>query len=301
MIGATMEIREIIYIKTIADFKNITKAADYLHITQPSLSQSLKNIEEKLGVPLFSRSKRGMTLTEFGERFINDSKKVLRDYGDFIRTIETYNKQTQTRRIGLYKLSYTTPINSLIMKFMAHNNDDNYMIKVEGISELENLLLEDKLDIAIIKYTPIQKKNNQLTYKRLFEERLYVLLHKDHELASRDTLKIVDLKGCRLISSTPSKYPHQMTQFILDKAGVDLEIHTQTNYENLSMIFDLVSQRFGITFASHFVCEYFKRDDVVKVALEEIYDYEVCVVSKKNYDDQFLDFLVREVRILKEV
>jgi DNA-binding transcriptional LysR family regulator len=72
-----MEIREILFVKTVADFKNLTKAAEYLHITQPSLSQSIKSIEERLKTPLFIRSKRGVELTnrsEICKRFHTTSK-----------------------------------------------------------------------------------------------------------------------------------------------------------------------------------------------------------------------------------
>lgn len=295
-----MDIREIIYIKAIADYGNLTKASEFLHITQPSLSQSLRNVEAKLGVDLFIRSKRGMQLTEHGKSFVEDAKILLSDYYEFINRVEKYKDKGATRYIGLYKLSYTTPINNIIMRFMAHNNNDNYMIKVESISDLERMIIEDKLDIAIIKYTPIHKKSNKLIYDILFKERLYALLNKDHPLASRERIKISDLMGSRLISSAPNEYPHKMTEHILNEAGVELEIHTQTNYENLSMIFDMVSQGFGITFASEYVCEYFKRDDVVKVAIEEIYDYEVCVVrkSKDEKSSQLVTFIENELSLL---
>ncbi|WP_240840356.1 LysR family transcriptional regulator [Acidaminobacter sp. JC074] len=292
-----MEIREIIYIKAIADFGNLTKASEFLHISQPSLSQSLRNTESKLGVDLFIRSKRGMQLTEHGKRFIEDSQQLVSNYHDFIGKIDQYKNQGITRHIGLYKLSYTTPINNIVMKFMAHHSEDNYMIKVESISDLERMLIEDKLDIAIIKYTPIQKKHDKLVYDILFRERLYVLLSKDHPLGSKKSIKLADLKGNRLISSAPQEYPHKMTEYILKQAGVDLDIQTQTNYENLSMIFDLVRQGFGITFASEYVCDYFKGDDVVKVALEKVYDYEVCAVRKEKDDknNQLVDFLKTEL------
>jgi DNA-binding transcriptional LysR family regulator len=65
-----MEISEILHVKTVADFKNLTKAAEYLHITQPSLSQSIKSIEVRLNTPLFTRSKRGMKLTQTGMKFV---------------------------------------------------------------------------------------------------------------------------------------------------------------------------------------------------------------------------------------
>lgn len=288
-----MEIREIIYIKTIADFGNLTKAAKHLHITQPSLSQSLKNIETSLGLPLFIRTKRGMSLTEYGEKFINDASPVLSAYHQLMDKVKHYANKGTTRLIGLYKLSYTTPINTAVMNFISLHNDDNYMIKVESISNLERMLHNNSLDIAIIKYPPICKRCDNLVYDTLFTERLYVLLNKDHPLSSRASLKICELKGNRLITSDPTEYPYKMIEEILNRAGVKLDIHTHTNYANLSMIFDLVGQGLGISFATAYVCDYFNRDDVAKVLLDEEYDYEVCVVQKNRTkeNNSLIDFI----------
>lgn len=291
-----MEIKEIIYVKTIADFGNLTKAAETLHITQPSLSQGLKNIEAKLGVELFIRTKRGMLLTEYGKTFMSDASSLLTAYEVFMNKIEHYRDVGITRFIGLYKLSYTTSINNAVMHFISHHDDDNYMIKVDSISNLERMLLQNKLDIAIIKYAPIQKRNDELIYDLLFKERLFVLLNKNHPLASRTSIKLEELEGNRLITSDPSEYPHKMIEEIMNHAGVHLEIHTHINYSNLSMIYDFVSQGLGITFATEDVCDYFMNENVVKVSLEEVFDYEVCVVQKKKKKSN--DGLINYIRRL---
>ena len=118
------------------------------------------------------------------------------------------------------------------------HNDDHYIIKVESISNLERLLHNNEIDIAIIKYPPIYKRDNNLIYDTLFKESLYVLLNNDHPLSSRTSLKISELEGNRLITSDPTEYPHKKIEEILNRAGVKLDIHTHTNYTNLSMIFD---------------------------------------------------------------
>lgn len=97
-----MKIREIIYIKTIADFGNLTKAAEHLHITHPSLSQCLKSIEKRLGVDLFIRHKRGMILTEHGENFVQDASLVLSAYESFMTKLEQYNEIKKPKLIGQY-------------------------------------------------------------------------------------------------------------------------------------------------------------------------------------------------------
>lgn len=69
--------KELIYIKTITDEKNLTRAAEVLHIAQPSLTQLLHRIEERLGAALFVRDKKGMTLTPAGQLYYAMARDVL--------------------------------------------------------------------------------------------------------------------------------------------------------------------------------------------------------------------------------
>ena len=72
-----MDIRILHYFVTIAQEKNITRAAERLLITQPTLSRQLKELEEELGVSLFHRANREMTLTEDGQYLYNRAQEIL--------------------------------------------------------------------------------------------------------------------------------------------------------------------------------------------------------------------------------
>ncbi|MBN2794296.1 MAG: LysR family transcriptional regulator [Clostridia bacterium] len=276
-----MEIREIIHVRCVATFQNITKAAEFLHITQPSLSQSIKLIEKKLQLSLFHRSKKGMTLTEEGRAFVRDSEPLIQAYEMFLSKINQYNLSEQYH-IGLFKLSYTTAINDGVMNFISEHSDDNYMIKVESIDDLEKMLLGNQLDVAIVKYTPIYKRNPKLHYEMLFKEPLYCILSSTHPLSSEKIIDAKSLSGNALITSAPSEYPYKMTEHILKEAGITLEIHTMTNYYNLAMILDLVEKNMGVGFASEKICQHFKRPGIRSIPLSISYDYEVCIVTNPN-------------------
>ena len=75
--------RELIYVKTIADEGSISKAAQKLYVTQPSLSHCVQRIEESLGTKLFVRNPTGLTLTYVGERYYSVATEILQIYNDF--------------------------------------------------------------------------------------------------------------------------------------------------------------------------------------------------------------------------
>lgn len=79
-----MEIRQLRYFVAIADFGSFTKAAERVYVAQSALSHQLAQLEEELGVRLFSRSRRGVELTEAGQRFLPHAVSILRQVGEAV-------------------------------------------------------------------------------------------------------------------------------------------------------------------------------------------------------------------------
>ena len=86
-----MTSKELMYVKTIAEEKTISKAAQKLFVAQPSLSQSLQRIEEALGARLFNRTAGGLTLTYAGERYYHMATQILKMYQDFETEVSDIN------------------------------------------------------------------------------------------------------------------------------------------------------------------------------------------------------------------
>ncbi len=274
-----MTLREIQYVHAVAHHGNMTKAAEALHITQPSLSQSIKSIEDQVGTRLFHRSKKGMTLTDQGQRFLHDSSQVLKAYEAFMASIHSYKDQAPKLGIGLFKLAHTSPVNNLVMTYLDLHGKDHYEMRVDAIEALESMIVNHQLDLALIKYSPLSKKNPKLKRTTLYRESLHVLMSIHNPLAQNKIIDPSDLKGNQLITSNKDEYPYAMTSKVMEDAGITLQTRTHTNYANLAMIMDLVEKDFGITFATEEVCAYYKRPGIVHRPLTVDYWYEVCLVE----------------------
>ena len=85
--------RELLYFKTIAEVRNITKAAEKLHIAQPSLTQCLQRIEKNLDCVLFYRKKQGLELTKAGELYYQTACRTLELWDDFARKMAGLKEQ----------------------------------------------------------------------------------------------------------------------------------------------------------------------------------------------------------------
>ena len=106
-----MTTKELLYVKTVADEHNISKAAKKLFMAQPSLSQSIQRIEESIGMPLFHRTTTGLTLTFAGERYYHMAVQVLKMYEDFQLEISDINNL----KTGHIHIGITNHLGTLVL------------------------------------------------------------------------------------------------------------------------------------------------------------------------------------------
>ena len=138
------------YILTIAEEKNMTRAAERLYISQPSLSQSLKNLEKELGVDLFERSRQGVVLTPAGEHYVEWAKQILFAEAMMKRKIQDIS----AKNVRQIKFGTTPQRTSYILDFVVNQFQKeyaNYKIFLEDrpSTELYELLDRGSLDFII--------------------------------------------------------------------------------------------------------------------------------------------------------
>lgn len=193
-----MEIRVLRYFLMVAREENITKAANLLHLTQPTLSRQLMQLEEELGVTLFRRSKHRIILTEDGmllrrraEEIVSLAEKTrddLRHKQDHLAgTIAVGSGELQSSRFLTQLIAAFQKENPLVSFRIYSGNSDNIKERIErGLLDIG--LLQEPVDIAKYHFvrTPVQ-------------EQWGVLVRADAELAAKDRVSPADLAGLPLI------------------------------------------------------------------------------------------------------
>lgn len=150
---------------TVASLGNISKAADKLYISQPAISKSISNLEKGLGVTLFSRTSKGVSLTEEGEILYQHIGNAF----DSINQAEDEIKKIHDLGIGQLKIGVSTSLcKHILLDYLKDFIDENPHIKVtircHSTKNTLNLLAEDKIDLGLICETDIPKG---FTYKEL--------------------------------------------------------------------------------------------------------------------------------------
>jgi LysR family transcriptional regulator for metE and metH len=178
-----LEVRHLKLVETVAKEGGMTKAANRLHLTQSALSHQLRDIEAKLGTPLFLRLNKKMLLTQAGERLLSSAPVVL----DELKRVEEDIRQIALHREGILRLStecYTCYhwLPSVLKPFSQTFPRVEVRIVAEATRRPIEALLDGRLDLAI---TSATTRNRKLLFKPLFKDELVVIMSPDHRLAAQ--------------------------------------------------------------------------------------------------------------------
>ncbi|MBP2058784.1 DNA-binding transcriptional LysR family regulator [Lactobacillus colini] len=145
-----MDIRVLRYFLVICQEKNITRAAQRLHLSQPSLSKQIKDLEDELGVTLFMRGHRKITLTEEGYFLRDRAKEIVNLTDDTANSLEKTKIISGTLRIGLGESPAIYPIMQLLNRLILNYPE----IKIELVDDIadtvERRLNQGTLDFGIV-------------------------------------------------------------------------------------------------------------------------------------------------------
>lgn len=250
-----MDFKDLSYVLAIAKHQNITKAAEALYITQPTLTKFLQNLERDLGQKLFKRLGNRYVLTYAGERYtakaaeiLNLKKELDLEMGDIIRNNAGSLKIAFPAMRGTYMLPCTLPIfNSLYPNVKldileAHSN------------LLEGMLLNGEADLAFFNL-PVKSPN--IDYEIISHEEVVLVLSASHPLAHEGVRRL----GCRypwmdlnrlehepFIMQIPGQRTRQTVDSLLKHYDFEPNIKLQTS--NISAEVELASKGYGACFVT---------------------------------------------------
>lgn len=194
-----MDLRDIQYVLEVASQKSFSKAAGLLYITQSALSQRINHIEDEIGVKLFVRSTRSVSITPAGQVFVTYAERVMDSYHELNRALNAYaEKKRHNIRIGLFSQAEYSVFPTLIAGFIAGNPRFHVNISIVNEQELVSGVLDDTLDFSFIRCYP-NNLPDQIMARPLFSDPIYVLLHKDDPLAAKDEITRQEIEKYQLI------------------------------------------------------------------------------------------------------
>ena len=181
--------------KEVARLKSMSKAAETLFISQPTISQKIQEIESYYGIKLFQRYSKHLGISEEGKIFLEHANKILADM-EAMDDVFFHKKEAISLRLGLTLTVASTVAPQLIHDIKAKNPNLHINVYVDNTQTIESMLLENELDIAIVEG---DIHNDNIIHENIIPDRLALVCSKKHPLASKNVITPEDLHNQEFI------------------------------------------------------------------------------------------------------
>jgi DNA-binding transcriptional LysR family regulator len=202
-----MELRHLRYFVAVAEEQNVTRAARRLHVSQPTLSRQIRDLEGELHLSLFERKAKAVRLTETGRLFLHEARAVVQRAGEAAQMAKAIaSGQHGEIHVG-YAPSLTVQILPRALRFF-HEANPGVRVQLHDLSTQELLrgLRDGQLHIALLAQVPA-KEMTGLVFEKLRRYAVCVAVHPAHPLAQSPRVGLKQLVDERLIAYTQADYP----------------------------------------------------------------------------------------------
>ncbi len=214
-----MEIRQLKAFLAIAEMKTFTAGAEQVNITQAAISMQIRQLEEEVGLRLFTRTPRRVILTEAGEHLLRRARRILREHDDALAEIaEIAGAEHGRLRIGSASAMFATAQLPEILEKLK-NKFPNAEIKVSsGTSQtLVDKIMHGEIDIAFVSL-PVENSNIQTDL--LFRDEIVAIASPTHPLAKEKYISAATLAGEELILGEKGGNTRRMIDDFFSAANV---------------------------------------------------------------------------------
>ncbi|MDD4601839.1 MAG: LysR family transcriptional regulator, partial [Negativicutes bacterium] len=187
-----MDIHHLTYFIEVARHRNFTKAAQALHISQPSISKMIKVLEEELGVPLFARTTRQIELTDAGRAVLNEAQLIINSFQNLKSQLsDVMQLRTGNILFGLPPMVGASFFPKIIGQFNHKYPGISIKLIEVGSRQIEDGIEDGSLDLGVVAL-PVKEDNFEML--SFLKEPLMVITPINHRLAKRAKIHLVDLK-----------------------------------------------------------------------------------------------------------
>lgn len=225
-----MELRQLKYFVKVAELLSFSKAAKALYITQSTLSQQIKQLEDELDVALFFRNNHKVALTEAGETFLEGAKKTLADADDNkAKILDLASGHRGALNIGVTH-SFGSILTESVLAFKKEYPDVALNICYRSVAELMEMISDGGLDFAL-SFRSSEKYENVESHI-LFDNKLSIIVREDHPLARKEFVRLADLEEYDLILPSAGLQARSAFENIVSERNLNLRIAIESNEVN---------------------------------------------------------------------
>lgn len=260
-----MNLKQLKYFVQIADSGSLSKAANILHIAQPSLSLQIKNLEDELGTTLLVRHARGVTPTDLGAMFYHHARMIVREADQAKEIIRSHSRNpVGDVSIGL-PTSACRGLSLRLMKAVALKLPGVSVHLVEAMTgTLDELLQSGRLDVALL-YD--HRAFEHVAWTEMMVEDLMLIVPAESDLAVRRTITFAELGDFNFVVPGHTHVIRNVLESFAAKAGVKLNV--TVNCDSLQGIIQLVRSGHYTIFPHFGLAEEINRGEFIAIEIIE--------------------------------
>lgn len=292
-----MTLNQLLYFQVIANLENYRNAANVLNISQPSLSRSMASLEEELGIMLFEKSGRGITLTKYGNLFLSYTNRILEEYN-----LALYKMKGLTVQGGRIDIGFVYPLANnyiphKVRKFLnqEENKDTTFTFHQDVTTGIIKELKMNKLDIGFGSYIP---NEHEIEFIPLVQQELVIIVSKNHELAAYDSLPIEVLQKYPVIGY--NRYSSMGTETENLYRRMDLRPNIAIECPDENSIGAMVREDFGIALIAKISHLDTSKLKLIRIEGEPLYHQIYIMYLKNHYRIPAVDRFIKYILANKE-
>ncbi|GAA3698612.1 LysR family transcriptional regulator [Arthrobacter ginkgonis] len=240
-----MDLQQFRYVIALAEEGNFTRAAAKCFVVQSALSHQIKNLENELGVELFSRTSRRVEITAAGEAFLSAARASLKSAEQ--AAVEAAAVAGQVRgRLSIGVIPTVTAINvaAALKVFLERHPQVRITLRVAGSDELESAITRGDLDVALLGL-PQNRPPHGVAWRHLSTDRLVAVVSNEHSLADHREIELSDLAQETFVDFPTGSLARAESDPAFIEAGVQREVICETMATDFTI--NLIRQNLAVT------------------------------------------------------
>lgn len=187
----TVNLSHLRYFVELAHIQHYTRTAERLCITQPSLSHAMAQLEAELGVPLFEKQGRNISLTQYGEQFLSCAQQTLSTLDEGVGSLQRVSRGEGLIRLGLLRTLGVHYVPKLAARFLAANpgKDIRFTFNTGVTGHLLDELVSKRFDLVFASKPPVEMG---LTAVSVEQQDLVLIVPKDHPLSKKHSVDLAE-------------------------------------------------------------------------------------------------------------
>ncbi len=287
-----MTLQQIKYVIGIAETGSLNRAAEKLYVSQPSLTSTIHDLEDELGIKIFNRTGRGVTLTNDGSEFLASARQLYLNYQNLM---EKYGENGNIKKkFGVSTQHYSFAVKSFVEMVKDFNtNEYEFAIRETKTREVIDDVASLKSEIGILYLSDFNRKaitsilkSKDLEFHPLIDCKAYVYIWKGHPLASRKYITLQQLSEYPCLSFEQGD---DSSFYFAEEILSTEEYHRTIKANDRATMLNLMIGLNGYTLCSGIICEELNGSDYVAVPFRDEDDsinriMEIGWITRKGFN-----------------